>query len=258
MRLYTRFFVSMSSLLGLLILWELSGRLIGPNLNVFPPPSQFMSRIFDTDFQIGLGSQATTLYASIVSSVARVFAGLVVAFLFAMLAGVVISSRVTMRLLFLPIIQLFAPIAPIAWIPIALILFGVGDSTAIFIVFMGVFFIFTIGVVRAVETVPEDILNAARILGTSGWKTWRYVILPYILPSLFTMLRINFIAAWMAVLAAEMTGLRDGLGAIIMIGRNLFDYDLILLGMTLIGVIGFIFDQFLLEVQRRLLWWESK
>ena len=84
---------------------------------------------------------------------------------------------------------------------------------------------------------------------------WRYVTLPHILPSAFVALRLNFIAAWMAVLAAEMTGLQDGLGAIIMIGRNLFDNKLILLGIFLIGVVGALGDLLLRGIQRRYFWW---
>ena len=71
------------------------------------------------------------------------------------------------------------------------------------------------------------------------------------------MLRINFIAAWMAVLAAEMTGLRDGLGAIVMTGRNLFDHDLILIGMCLIGISGFIIDATLRFIQNKFFWWDT-
>ena len=85
-----------------------------------------------------------------------------------------------------------------------------------------------------------------------------HIIFPYILPQVFTILRLNFIAAWMAVLAAEMTGLRDGLGAIIMNGRNLFDNNLILLGMCLIGISGFIIDALLKFIQKKFFWWDTR
>lgn len=158
----------------------------------------------------------------------------------------------------MPLIRVLAPVAPVAWIPLALVLLGIGNQTAIFIVFMGVFFTLTIAVVRAIEVVPTNIINSAKTLGATKYQLWYKVIFPSILPNVFTILRLNFIAAWMAVLAAEMTGLSDGLGAIIMTGRNLFNNEMILMGMVLIGVIGFVFDVILKTVQDKFLWWDNK
>ena len=82
------------------------------------------------------------------------------------------------------------------------------------------------------------------------------MIIPAVLPGVFTLLRLNFIAAWMAVLAAEMTGLRDGLGTVVMTGRNLFNSNLILLGICIIGITGFAVDRLLLFIQRKFFWWQ--
>jgi len=156
------------------------------------------------------------------------------------------------------LVRILAPVAPVAWIPLALVLFGIGNQTAIFIVFMGVFFTLTIAVVRAIEVVPANLINSAKTLGGTKYQIWYKVVFPAILPNVFTILRLNFIAAWMAVLAAEMTGLSDGLGAIIMTGRNLFNNEMILLGMVLIGVTGFVFDVTLKTIQDKFLWWDKK
>lgn len=158
----------------------------------------------------------------------------------------------------MPVVRLFAPIAPIAWVPIALVIFGIGNFTAIFIVIMGVFFTLTIATIQAIDEVPDEIISSAKTLGASKYQIISRVVVPYIMPSIFLSLRLNFIAAWMAVLAAEMTGLRDGLGAIIMVGRNLFNYDLILMGMFLIGVVGFLTDVSLRNIQEKYFWWSKK
>ena len=84
------------------------------------------------------------------------------------------------------------------------------------------------------------------------------MVLPSIFPGVFTLLRTNFIAAWMAVLVAEMVGLRDGLGAIIMMGRNLFNNDLIMFGMLVIGLSGFVVDRTLAFIGNKVLWWRVK
>jgi len=248
-------FISIAVLIGL---WEISGFMGWKYTHIFPPPSHFIGELSNNGFQVGLGSQGAGIPQSIASSFLRVFTGLGIGFVLALLAGMAISMSIWVKRFVMPIVELLAPIAPIAWIPLALVVFGIGNQTAIFIVFMGVFFMLTIATVKAIETVPEHLLNVARTFGAKKWQLWAQVIFPYILPQVFTILRINFIAAWMAVLAAEMTGLRDGLGAIIMNGRNLFDNNLILLGMSLIGVSGFFIDVLLKYIQRRFFWWDTQ
>jgi NitT/TauT family transport system permease protein len=157
----------------------------------------------------------------------------------------------------MPLIRFAAPIAPIAWLPLGILLFGIGDKTAVFIVFMGTVFILTIATVAAVQNVDQDLLNVAASLGANRRQQWRYVILPAILPQVFTFVRINFFAAWMAVLAAEMVGIRNGLGAMIMIGRESANFNLILIGMFFIGACGWLIDSGLALIQRKLFWWRA-
>jgi NitT/TauT family transport system permease protein len=154
------------------------------------------------------------------------------------------------------VLGVIAPIAPIAWVPLALVVFGISNLTAIFIVFMGVFFTLTIATVAEIKRIPENLLITARNLAGNRFNVWRMVVMPSVIPSVFTLLRLNFIAAWMAVLAAEMTGLRDGLGSVVMTGRNLFNSNLILLGICIIGISGFAVDRLLLLIQQKFFWWK--
>ena len=87
-------------------------------------------------------------------------------------------------------------------------------------------------------------------------QVWTRVIFPAVLPQVFTMLRINFFAAWMAVLAAEMVGVKNGLGMMIILGREMFNTKLILLGMCMVGATGYLVDALLVQIQRRILWWQ--
>jgi len=240
----------------MLAVWEWAGRSGDSALAVIlPPPSQFLRAIAQSDFKVGLGSQAESIYASVLSTFARVFSGMALAFVAAVLTGALLSlSRVATWSLG-PILRLLAPIAPIAWIPTAIVVFGIGNTTAVFIVFMGVYFILTIATLAEIERVPREFLTVAGNLGANAPQRWLWVVLPAILPGVFTLLRTNFIAAWMAVLVAEMVGLRDGLGAIIMMGRNLFNNDLIMFGMVVIGLSGFLVDKLLGFIARYVLWW---
>ncbi len=250
-------FCSIISLGGLVLLWEIANWMELESLKIFPAPSIFIGTLIENNFQIGIGTQTSNIYQAIFSSIYRVIMGISIGFLGAILVGFLISTNIWIKRFIMPIIQIIAPIAPIAWIPLALVLFGIGNSTAIFIVFMGVFFMLTIATVKEIENVPENLIFSAQTLGASNLQVWIFVIIPSILPGVFTLLRLNFLAAWMAVLAAEMTGLRDGLGAIIMMGRNLFNHELILLGMVLIGITGFFFDQGLKMFQEKFLWWDK-
>lgn len=243
--------------IGLFVgLWEASESLGASTLaSVLPPPSRFLRSVIESDFRIGLGSQAASVWESVLATFLRVFAGMAVAFVAAILTGALLSlSRVATWSLS-PLLHLLAPIAPIAWIPTAIVVFGISNVTAIFIVFMGVFFILTLATLHEIRRVPSEFSIVAGNLGASPRQRWVYVVLPAVLPGVFALLRSNFLAAWMAVLVAEMVGLRDGLGAIIMMGRNLFNNELILFGMLVIGMSGFVVDKVLGLVARRVLWW---
>ncbi len=249
-------FCGVSSCLILIALWEWIGSdPANPVTQVLPPPSKFLPVLFESDFKIGLGSQSTSIYQSVAVTLFRVFAGMTVAFVAAIICGMLISLSQWAELFILPVLGLVAPIAPIAWVPLALVVFGISNLTAIFIVFMGVFFTLTIATVAEIKRIPENLLITAQNLAGSRFNTWRMVVMPAVIPSVFTLLRLNFIAAWMAVLAAEMTGLRDGLGAVVMTGRNLFNSNLILLGICIIGISGFAVDRLLLLIQRKFFWW---
>jgi len=244
------------SILIVIGLWELAGR--SPNsalASILPPPSQFLGSIAESDFKIGLGSQAASVYQSVLSTFLRVFVGMALAFGAAILTGALLSLSKFASWSLGPLLHLLAPIAPIAWIPTAIVIFGIGNVTAVFIVFMGVYFILTIATLAEIARIPPEFLTVAANLGASAPRRWLLVVLPAILPGVFTLLRTNFIAAWMAVLVAEMVGLHDGLGAIIMMGRNLFNNDLIMFGMVVIGLSGFAVDKLLGLIGKHVLWW---
>jgi NitT/TauT family transport system permease protein len=245
--------ISLALLVGL---WEYVGSQDGSALaTVLPPPSRFISAVASSGFRIGLGSQAVPLSQSIVSTFFRVFAGMSIAFIAAVLTGALLSLSRAATWCLSPVLYVLAPIAPIAWIPTAIVVFGISNVTAIFIVFMGVYFILTIATLAEIRRIPVEFLTIADNLGANPLSRWIRVVLPAVLPGVFTLLRTNFIAAWMAVLVAEMVGLRDGLGAIIMMGRNLFNNDLIMFGMAIIGVSGFLVDRLLSVIATKLLWW---
>jgi NitT/TauT family transport system permease protein len=185
----------------------------------------------------------------------RVVLGLAAGFIGAVGVGVAIRYFPIFGKLTLPTLTLLTPISPVAWLPVAIFIFGIGNVPAIFLVFISVFFIIVLSTLSQIDSVPAAYLHVARIMGANKHQLFRHVVLPTILPSLFMTLRLNLFAAWMVVLIAEAVGVGSGLGQIVMMARNTFNASLVFFTMTLIGLLGFAFDRGLLWVQQRVLWW---
>lgn len=238
-------------------LWELAAAKGWISTSLLPPPSSFIGYAIESDLKVGFGREAMAIPFAILASAYRVVVGLALGFVAAVATGIFISmSRIVSGAL-LPIVRGLAPIAPIAWIPLGIMLFGIGNGTAIFVVFVGVYFLLTLSTIAAVHSVDERLVKTARSYGASEKQVWLHVIFPAVLPQVFTMLRLNFFAAWMAVLAAEMVGLKNGVGMMVILGREMFNGNLIMLGICIVGITGYAVDAALVFVQRKVLWWQD-
>lgn len=242
--------------LALVALWELAAGSGWMSTTLFPPPSSFIRFAVESDFRVGFGSEGMTIPVAILASAWRVVMGLAIGFVAAVATGIAVSLSKWASAAVLPIVRGLAPIAPIAWIPVGIVAFGIGNPTAIFVVFTGVYFLLTLSTVASVQSVDARLVKTARTFGASRAQVWAWVIFPAVLPQVFTMLRINFFAAWMAVLAAEMVGLKNGVGMIVILGREMFNPNLIMLGICIIGVTGYMVDALLLFIQKKVLWWK--
>jgi NitT/TauT family transport system permease protein len=238
-------------------LWELAIARGWMQASLIPPPSSFIGYAIESNLKVGFGNDAMGIPGAIFASVYRVLAGMALGFAAALVTGILISMSKVASAALLPIVRGLAPIAPIAWIPLGIMLLGIGNSTAIFIVFVGVYFLLTLSTVAAVGSVDPRLIKTARTYGASERQVWQWVIFPAVLPQVFIMLRINFFAAWMAVLAAEMVGLKNGVGMMVILGREMFNGNLIMLGICIVGIVGYAVDSFLLFVQRKVLWWQQ-
>jgi NitT/TauT family transport system permease protein len=252
---------SIGSIIGL---WELAAALGWADPLLMPAPHVFLGNwseqlhFFDMANTIGSsgegGSWVGVLSVVLWTSM-RVFVGLLLGFVLSLAVGVLIRYNTVFGKLTLPAVTMFAPISPVAWLPVAVFMFGIGDKPAIFMVFIAIFFVMVIATLAQIDEVPKAYIHVACIMGASKRQVFRTVILPAILPGLFVTLRINLFAAWMVVLIAEAAGVGSGLGQIVMMARNTFNASLVFFTMTLIGLSGFVFDQALRLVQQRMLWW---
>lgn len=179
----------------------------------------------------------------IVASVFRVTWGFLLAALVAVPLGLLVGWYRRAEMAVNPILQILRPISPLAWIPIAILWFGVGDLAAIFLIFVGCFLPLLLTVINAVRSVPAVYINAGRNFGLAPIALMRKILYPAIMPRLMTGLRITLGVAWLVVVAAEMIAVNSGLGFLIVDARNAGNrYDLVVAGMVVIGVVGLLLD----------------
>jgi NitT/TauT family transport system permease protein len=238
--------------------WELGAKTGILNPSILPPPSQFIPYMINGPGSAGIGTTQVSFGAAIADTVVRVSMGFGLGVGAALVVGTLLAATPAARLVGMPIAQTIAPIAPVAWIPLAIALIGTGSGAAIFVVFMGIFATMTLATVAALSAVPPEYVKGARVLGSRGWRLWLRVIIPAASPGLATAVRISFFAAWMSVLAGEMAGITSGLGALVILGQQQFNMRLVMAGLVMIGVLGFAFDRILLLLRHRVLWWEAR
>ena len=179
----------------------------------------------------------------VIASLFRVTWGYLAALLIAVPAGVLLGLWRRGELALNPVLQLLRPISPLAWIPIAILWFGVGDMAAMFLIFLASVLPLIMSTVHAVHNIEQVHLAAGRNFGLTSLELVRSVIVPAILPQLIVAMRITLGIAWLVVVAAEMIAVNSGLGFLIVDARNAGNrYDLVVAGMILIGAIGVALD----------------
>jgi NitT/TauT family transport system permease protein len=208
------------------------------------------SAIFPTPKAVVLGTlelaRDGTLWEHIGASLMRVGVGFGLAVLLAIPLGLwmgrVRGAFVTLN----PVFQILRPISPIAWIPIAILWFGVGNASPIYLIFIASVFPMIVQTTEGVHTIEKRFLRAAENFGVPRGKLFRQVVFPAALPQIIVGMRIGLGVAWLVVVAAEMIALHSGLGYLIIDSRNAGNrYDLVIAGMIIIGLIGLALDGFM-------------
>jgi NitT/TauT family transport system permease protein len=191
------------------------------------------------------------LYRDILDSLRRVAIGYFAAIALGLPLGLLFGWYPAVNQVVNPVVQLLRPISPIAWIPVAIIFFGVGDYAAIFLVFLGAFFPIVVTCVDGVSNVPLIYRRAGRNFGLAPAQILARVVFPAALPQILVGLRIALGIAWLVVVAGEMIAVDSGLGYLIIDSRNSGKrYDLVVGAMLLIGVIGLVLDLLFRRIEK--------
>jgi NitT/TauT family transport system permease protein len=218
-----------------LIVWDAVARFSGWSRQVFPGPIVVLVSMGDL---LANGM----LLKHTVASLFRVTVGFYLAILLGIPLGIVLGMMKTAGSLINPLIHFLRPISPLAWIPLAMLWFGIGDPPAIFLIFLSSFFPLVVSTAIAVENINPTYFHVAANFNFSRWETIHRLVMPAIIPDVVTALRMTVTISWLVVVAAEMIAVQSGLGFLILDSRNALRMDYVMDGMIIIGLVGLILD----------------
>jgi ABC-type nitrate/sulfonate/bicarbonate transport system permease component len=233
---------------AMLLVWELAVRSRWWPSTLIAPPSEVAK-----DFLI-LAANGVLLHESS-ASLSRLLGGFVVGSLAGIVIGALVGLSRFMERLLSPTLQLLAPVPPIAWIPLLIIVFGIGNASKVALIAIGAFFVVFLGTVRGIRNTEQDFVDLGRLYRKKPHQLLFLVLLPSAAPSIFTALRVAMALSWILLIAAEVIASREGLGWLIWDARNFSRPDDMIVGMIAIGILGFFTDWFLQTVERRASSW---
>ena len=218
----------------------------------FPTPQKVFAKFVES-LTVPIGKY--TLGMHVAYSLKRVFVGFGLSSVTGIILGVAMGYSKTIHAIIRPIFNIIRPIPGLAWIPLGILWFGIGETTKYFIIFMGGFSNIVLNSFDGTNKVDPTLVGAAELLGANRFQIFMHIILPSATPYIFAGLQVSLSTSWMAVLAAEMISSYEGAGWIINMGMNTGDTVLILVGMISIAIVGFALANIMRVLERRLCSW---
>lgn len=254
-RLSLRWLVSGASVAALLSAWYLAtGPLELLSAMQLPSPADAYDALLEI---AGAGYADGTLWQHIVASTGLVLYGFAAAALTGVPLGILMGRSRLVEAYVNPVFQIVRPIAPIAWIPLTILWFGLGTSAKVFVIWLAAFAPTVINTHTGVRNVDDTLLQAARVNGAAGRLMLLDVVVPGALPSIFTGLRTSLQACWMVLVAAELVGSFVGLGHVLIIATRDLNSGMILVAMAAVAAMGMLMSALLAQVERKVMPWKA-
>ncbi|WP_158654865.1 ABC transporter permease [Helicobacter mesocricetorum] len=225
--------LSLVLIIMFLLLWEFSTHKSYLEGGEIPP----FSVVFQTFIEL---LHNGVIEESILDSLIRFIIGLTIGSTLGIILGLLLGRFIPLEITLEPFIQFFRPISPIAWLPIIVLWFGIGELGCIFIIAYAVFFPILLLSISGVRQIQPTLLMMANNFGASEWIIFRHIILPGAFVSIASGLKLAASIAWIHLVAGEMLGIQSGLGYLIIDGRNLLRMEVVIVAMILIGILGFL------------------
>ncbi len=232
----------------LILIWELVSHFGDVKSYNMPAPEVILKDAWEK-------LQDGDLWKHISISFLRVLEGFLIAAVSALALGVLIGLNKYVERFTELVLQILKPIPPIAWIPLAILWFGIGESSKLYIIFYGAFFPILLNTVDGIHNVDKRYLELGQVYEVRKWRLVRKVILPGALPSILTGILVGLGNAWICVVAAEMIAATRGVGYMLSNGRSLSRADDVILAMLLIGIVGKVMDDILKLISGKIMKW---
>jgi ABC-type nitrate/sulfonate/bicarbonate transport system permease component len=251
----TALLTSIASVTGGLVVWTLIVKSGLISARFTPTPLEILQE-FELLLRRGYGG--IPLYDHIAASLTRTLAGFFLAIVVGIPFGLLIGRTKFLGSAFMPWFAFLRPIPAIAFVPLVILWFGIGEFSKISVIFFSCFLYITVSTIAGVQSVPVQILRAGYSLGAVNKKSFFYVVLPAALPQIMIGLRLGSAISWTLVVAAELVAAQSGLGYMIMDASTFFRVKDVYVGLILIGVIGFLLESTIAVIEGRLVHWRGK
>lgn len=222
----------------------------------FPIPIEVFERFFYIlTHKVG---NYYTVVGHVLWSLSRVLVGFSIAAVLGITLGLTMGWFDVVRAIFRPIFDLLRPIAPLAWIPLAILWFGIGEKYKYFLIFIAAFVPFTLNSFAGASHVDKQLIGAAKMLGASNTQLFFEIVVPASVPSIFSGAQVSLSNSWMTMLAAEMVCATEGVGWIIIAGQSVNDMTQMIAGMLAIGIVGLLLAGGMRKLEERCLIWNNQ
>lgn len=248
--------LSIATLLVLLFVWwaVTALKLISPLF--LPAPQQVLHQLYVIASPQGF--MDATLWQHLAASLTRIVIALLAAVIIGVPVGIAMGLNDTVRGILDPLIELYRPVPPLAYLPLMVIWFGIGETSKILLIYMAIFAPVALSAVAGVRSVSQVRVRAAQALGASKWQVLRYVVLPSALPEILTGIRIGLGVGWSTLVAAELIAATRGLGFMVQSAGEFLATDVVIAGISVIALIAFSLELGLRALQRKLTPWHGE
>lgn len=244
------------SIAALICIWQLVVSTGIVSAKQMAPPAKVLSTFIDK--WTNTKPDGSTLGVHILTSLRLALTGFLVAVIIGVPMGLLMGYFKGADAFLSPIFEIVRPIPPLAWIPVILLIMGIGNSAKAFIIFVGSFVSCVINSYTGIKRTNPVLINVAKTAGASTWQIFFKVGIPSAVPLVFTGIKVSLGSAWATLVAAEMLSSSQGLGYLIQRARNLVRSDLIIVGMLCIGIIGALFTLILDSIENKVAPWRKK
>lgn len=236
--------------ISLILLWQYFSNTNRINSSILPAPTKIWSKFLDT-------VENGTLKQYVLVSLIRVGKGYLLGGGAGLILGLLLGLSRKFEALMSLFIGLFRPIPAIAWIPVLILAFGIGEGSKVFVIAIGSFWPVLLNTMDGIKGTDQELLELGDVLEKSNWTKISKIMLPAAIPAIFTGARLGISRAWACVVTAEMIAASAGVGYLIQYARELSQPALMLVGVASIGLIGLVIDWMMKKVQTRLLYWNN-